>query len=74
MNAHTAIPVIATGKVFDTYLCAARANLANLVRLADGLRDAEFAAEARNILQVFEETAEEAFSMIESANSVGECA
>ncbi|NOW44136.1 hypothetical protein FHW96_000263 [Novosphingobium sp. SG751A] len=74
MNAHThfpaQVPLIATGLVFDHYLRAARQNLENLVRLADGLNDTAFADEARGLLQGFEDSAEGCFDLIDHANCI----
>lgn len=72
MNAHinfpAQVPVIASGLVYDLYLRAARLNLENLVRLAEALGDAAFAAEAKGLLQGFEDSAEGCFDLIERAN------
>lgn len=62
------IPVIATGKVFQTYLDAARSNLANMLKLATALKDAEFAHEARAMLESFDEAAADALELIAEAN------
>lgn len=63
------VAVIATGTVYDHYLRAARTNLSNMVRLAQGLRDAEFEREAQLILDTFDAAAEDAFALIEDANA-----
>lgn len=62
------IPIIATGKVYDTYLTAARQNLDNLVRLAAALKDREFEREAQCILDNFDDAAIDAFALITEAN------
>ena len=62
------IPVIATGKVFQTYLDAARCNLANMLQLATVLKDAEFAHEAQYMLESFDEAAADALELIAEAN------
>lgn len=61
-------PTIATGKVFQTYLDAARQNLDNLVRLAAALKDGEFGREAQIILDSFDDSAMDAFALINEAN------
>lgn len=63
------IPVIATGKVFQTYLDAARCNLANMLQLATALKDAEFAHEAQCMLESFDEAAADALELIAEANA-----
>lgn len=62
------IPIIATGKVYNTYLAAARKNLDNLVRLAAALKDSEFEREAQFILDNFDSNAADARAIIEEAN------
>lgn len=62
------IPIIATGKVYQTYLDAARKNLENLVRLTDALKDIEFGREAQIILDSFDDSAFNAYAIIADAN------
>ena len=62
------IPIIATGSIYQTYLDAARKNLANLVRLTAALKDAEFGREAQNILDIFDDSAMDAVALISEAN------
>jgi len=61
------IPVTATSAVFADYIDAARTNLANLVRLAHGLRDSEFEREAQFMLDSFDSAATGARELIEVA-------
>lgn len=63
------VPVIATGTVFDRYLKAARQNIENMLRLAHGLNDAEFTAEAQGILDAFDSAAIGALELIGDANA-----
>ena len=72
MNAHNSIPVIATGTVYATYLDAARKNLDALVRLSQGLEDAEFEREVQFILDVFDDAVGDARTIIEEANANSE--
>jgi len=65
----TTIPVIATGKVFDTYLTAARTNLDNMLKLATALGDKEFARAAQHAIDGFECGAETACELIAEANA-----
>lgn len=62
------IPIIATGKVYQTYLDAARKNLENLARLAAALHDSEFGREAQLILDSFDDAAMDAVALISEAN------
>ena len=62
------IPVIATGSIFQTYLDAARLNLANMLQLATALKDAEFAHEALGMLESFDEAVADALELIAEAN------
>lgn len=61
------IPITATSAVFADYIDAARTNLANLVRLAHGLRDSEFESEAQFMLDSFDSAAVGALELIEVA-------
>lgn len=65
--AHTETPVIATGKVFASYLDAARTNLERLVELANALRDEGFACEGQFILDQFDGLVSDARLMIAEA-------
>lgn len=62
------VPIIATGKVYQTYLDAARKNLENLVRLTAALNDSEFGREAQLILDSFDDAAMDAVALIGEAN------
>lgn len=58
------VPVIATGRVFATYMQAARRNLETMLRLSETLRDAEFAREAQLLLDNFNDCARGAEDLI----------
>jgi hypothetical protein len=65
----TPTPAIATGKVFDAYLTAARTNLDNMLKLATALGDKEFALAAQHAIDGFECGAETALELIAEANA-----
>lgn len=58
------VPVIATGRVFATYMQAARRNLETMLRLSEALRDPEFAREAQLLLDNFNDCARGAEALI----------
>lgn len=58
------VPIIATGRVFATYMDAARRNLEAMLRLSEALRDKEFAREAQLLLDNFNDCARGAEDLI----------
>lgn len=69
MNAPANIPTLATGKVYEPYIAAARSNLEALVVLTQGLRDPAFEHEARFMLEALNEAAVDAEAMIAEDNA-----
>lgn len=65
---HAPIPTLATGKVYEPYLIAARQNLETLLGLTQSLRDPEFEREAQRMLDCLNSVAIDAEAMIAEAD------
>lgn len=65
---HAPIPTLATGKVYQPYLIAARQNLEILLSLTQSLRDPEFEREAQRMLDCLNSAAIDAEAMIAEAD------